>query len=91
MVIAARLRKILEGKAKLECVESIFVFNRCLRQESVETLRLWQKMATQLISNVEEEWIKKRMALLLDIEDERAHQICRLMWADNFGIMSHSE
>ena len=30
-------------KPYFECVESIFVFNRCLRQGSVETHRLWQK------------------------------------------------
>ena len=56
-LIAALLREMsgLEGKAMFECVESSFVFNRCLRQGSVEAPRLWQKMATQILANVEEE------------------------------------
>ena len=49
----------LSGKATFECVESSFSFNRCLRQGSVEAPRLWQKMATQILANVEEEWMKK--------------------------------
>ena len=32
-----------------------------------------------------------RMGILLDFEDERAHQIYSFMWADNFWIMSHSK
>ena len=60
-----------------ECVESSFVFNRCLRQGSVEAPRLWQKkMATQLLANVEEGWITKRMGILMDFEGEKALQIC---------------
>ena len=47
----------LEGKAMFGCVESSFVFNRCLRQGSVEAPRLWQKMATQLLANVS--WTSK--------------------------------
>ena len=43
-----------------ECVESNFSFNRCLRQGSVEAPRLWQKMATQLLANVEENWTRKK-------------------------------
>ena len=31
------------------------------------------------------------MGLLLDFEDEKDHQICSLIWADNFGLMSHSK
>ena len=31
------------------------------------------------------------MGLLLDFEDEKDHQICSLMWADNFGLRSHSK
>ena len=31
------------------------------------------------------------MGLLLDFEDEKDHQICGLMWADNFRLMSHSK
>ena len=81
----------LEGKAMFECVESCFSFNRCLRQGSVEASRLWQKMATQLFANVEEEWMEKRSGILLDFEVERTHQICSFMWAGNFWIMSHSK
>ena len=57
-IIAALVREMsgLSGKAIFECVESSFAFNRCLRQGSVEAPRLWQKMATQIWANVEEEW-----------------------------------
>ena len=92
-LIAALLREVsgLEGKAMFECVESSFDFNRCLCQVSVEAPRLWLKMATQLLANVEEEWMRKRMGTLSDFEDEGAHQICSFIWADNFSITSHSK
>ena len=92
-LIAALLREMsgLEGKAMFECVESSFAFNRCLRQESVEALRLWQNMATQQLANVEEEWVRKRMGVPWDFEGHKAYQICSFMWADNFSIMSHSK
>ena len=91
-LIAALLREMsgLEGEAMLECVESDFVFNRCLHQGSVEAPRLWQKMATQIWASVEEGWMKNRMGVLMDFEDERARQICSFMWADNFVIVSLS-
>ena len=59
-LIAALLREMsgLSGKATFERVESCFSFNRCLRQGSVEAPRLWQKMATQILASVEEEWKK---------------------------------
>ena len=61
-IIAAFLREMsrLSGKATFECVESSFAFNRCLRQGSVEAPRLWQKMTTQMLANVEEEWMKQK-------------------------------
>ena len=61
-LIAALLREMsgLKGKAMFESVESSFVFNGCLRQGSVEAPRLWQKMATQILADVEEEWMKKK-------------------------------
>ena len=31
------------------------------------------------------------MGILLDFEDEEADQICSLMWADNFWLVSHSK
>ena len=87
-LIAALLREMsgLSGKAIFECVESSFAFNRCLRQGSAEAPRLWQKMATQILANVEEEWMKKRKGVLVDVEGEggRKHQICSFMWANNF-------
>ena len=50
----------LESKAMFECVESSFVFNRCLRQGSAEAPHFLQKVATQILATVEEGWIKKR-------------------------------
>ena len=50
-----------------------------------------EKMATQVWANVEEEWMKKRKGILLDLEGEEVHQICCFMWADNFWIMSHAK
>ena len=80
---------VLEGKGMFECVESCFRFNRCLPQGSVEAPRLWQKMV--ILANVEEEWMRKRSGILVDLEGEGVHQRCSFMWADNFWIMSHSE
>ena len=31
------------------------------------------------------------MSIILDFKDEMAHQICSLMWADNFWLTSHSK
>ena len=82
-IIAAFLREMsrLSDKATFECVESSFAFNRCLRHGSVEAPRLC----------VEEEWMKKRKGVLLDVEGEGVHQICSFMCADNFWIISQSE
>ena len=79
----------LSGTASFESVESRFSF-RCLRQGSVEDPRWLQKMASQILANVEEEWMMKRKGVPMDAE-EGVHQICGFMWADNFGIMSHSK
>ena len=89
---AAFLRKMsgLPSTASFESVESRFSFNKCLRQGSVETPRLWQKMTSQILANMEEEWMMKREGALLDVE-EGVHQICRFMLTDNFWIMSHSK
>ena len=81
----------LEGKTIFECVESSFTFNRCLRQGSIEAPRLWQMMATQLLAAVEGRWTKKRMGVLMEIEGEKASQLCSSVWADNFWIMSQSK
>ena len=80
-----------EKKAVFVCVESKFAFDRCTRQGNVEAPRLWQKMAQQLLANVEEERVSKRMAVFLDLEGQKKRQICSFMWADNFGIMYHSK
>ena len=48
-------------------------------QSSVEAFRSWQKMATQLLANVEEERARKRMCVFLDFEGEMAYQICSFM------------
>ena len=94
-IIAALLREMLglSRKAMSECVESSFAFNRCLRQGSVEAPRLWQKMATQILAHEEEEWMKQRTEVHMDINEGEGgeHQICGFMWADNFWIMSHSK
>ena len=76
-LMAALLREMLglDGKAMFECDESSFAFNRCLRQGSVEAPRSWQRMVTQILANVEQEWMKRRMGLLLDFKGERAHKI----------------
>ena len=92
-LIAPRLREMSghEGKAMFECVESYFNSNRCLRQGSVEVPWLWQMMAAQLHASVKGKWKQKNMGLLLDFKGEKAHQICSIMWVDNFWIMSHSK
>ena len=48
---------------------------------------------TQILANVEEEWMKQRNGVLMDVETEGGgeHQICSFMWADNFWIISHSK
>ena len=66
----------------LECVESKFPFNRYLRQGSVEAPRLWQKMAMQLLANVQEILCKKSMGVLWDLVGQKTHQKSSFMWAD---------
>ena len=72
-IIATLLREMsgLSSKAMFGRVESSFALNRCLRQGSVEAPRLWQKMATQILANVEEEWMKQRKGVLMDLERRR--------------------
>ena len=88
-IVAVLLREMLglSGKAMFECVESNFAFNRCLRQGSVEAPRLLQKMATQILADVEEEWMNKRKGVLMDVDGEGGgeHQICSFMWATTSG------
>ena len=57
----------------------------------MEAPRLWQKMATHILANVEEEWMKKDAAFSWTSGGEGVHQICGFIWADNFWIMSHSK
>ena len=58
--IAALLREMagLEGQALFESAESKFSFGRCIRQGSVQGPRLWQKMAMQLLAEVEKERVR---------------------------------
>ena len=76
-LIAAVLREMsgLSGTASCESVESRFRFNKCPRQGSVEAPRLWKKMASQTLANVEEEWMMKKKGVRLDVEEESVHQI----------------
>ena len=91
-LISSVLRETrLQGSATFEQVDTSFTFNRCLRQESIEALKLWQMMAMQLLSEIEKRWKERRMGILLDFEDEEADQICSMMWADNFWVVSHSK
>ena len=41
-------------------------------------------MASQILPNVEEEWIKRRNGVPMDVEREGVYQIYSFMWADNF-------
>ena len=70
---------------------AVSFFNRCWRQGSVEGPRLGQKIATQILADVVEEWMKKRSGILLDVKEDGVNQICSFMWTDNFWIMSHSK
>ena len=49
--ISSVLREVsgLQGNATFEQVDTSFTFNRCLRQESIEALKLWQMMAMQIV------------------------------------------
>ena len=58
--------------------------------EGVEALRLWQKMTTQLLVNMEEVCVRRRRSSWT-WEDEKVHQMCSFMWADNFWMLSHSQ
>ena len=73
-----REMSVSERQSMFECVD-----NRGFRQGSVEAPRLWQKMATQLLANVEENWVRKRMGVLLELEGQRTHQTCSFMWDFN--------
>ena len=69
-LISALLREMseLQGKATFEGADTSFDFNRCLRQGSTEASKLWQMMAMQIFSVVEERWKEKRVSLFLEFE-----------------------
>ena len=92
-LMSALLRKMseLQGRAIFEEVDTSSDSNRCLRQGSTEASKLWQMISMQILSEVEERWKEGRMGLLLDFKDEKDHQICSVMWADNVWLMSHSK
>ena len=79
-LIAALLREMsgLEVKAMFECVENCFSFNRCLPQGSVEAPRWWQKMATQILANVEEEWMEEKKWHSLGLREGRSTSTMQL-------------
>ena len=52
----------------------------------------WQKMAMQLLADVERSvGSERKNGILLDLKRQRKHQICSFMWTDNFWVMSHSK
>ena len=57
MAVLLREMSGLEGKVMFDCS---FAFNRCLRKGGVEAPRLWQKMASQLLAEVGENYFKNR-------------------------------
>ena len=63
------------GRATFENVESTFSCARCIRQGSVEAPRLRLKMSMQTLENVEPEWMKKKMGVLMENREGRDHQI----------------
>ena len=73
----------LKGQATFEALKSKFSFARCIRQGSAEAPRLWLQMAMQVLWNVEPEWVRKKMGVIMDIDEGRAHQICSFMWQKN--------
>ena len=92
-VLCAKLEEManLEGKAAFEGVENSFPFKRCIRQGSVEVPRLWLKMATQILWNVEENWRKRKMGVHIGTAQGGFHQMCSYMRADNCWILSQSK
>ena len=87
-IVPALLRGMagLEGQAVFDCVASNFSFNRCLRQGGVEVPRLWQKMATRLLANVEETWAKKRMGAFLELEGQGHNRHAVFCGPTTFGL-----
>ena len=77
----------LQGSATFE---QVFIFNRCLRQGSIKAPKLWQMIAMEVPSEVEKRW-RESVGVLLDLQDERAHQTCSMMWADNFWLVFHTK
>ena len=75
-----------------ECVESSFVFNRRLRQGSVEALRLWQKNCHTALGQCGNKDGKRKECVFSWTSKEKGHiKICSFLWADNFWIMSPSK
>ena len=65
-IISGLLREMadLEEQAMLEYVESKF--------PCVEAPRLWMKMSMQILANVEEVWVRRRMGVIL-VWKEKGH------------------
>ena len=78
----------LAGQATFEHVENHSLFSRCIRQGRVEAPRLWLKIATQILWNVEPEWKRKKMGVHTDTCQRGEHQTCSFMWADIGGSLT---
>ena len=92
-IAAAPLREMsrLEGHATFEKVLSKFKFARSISQGSVEAPTLWLKHAMQILWNVEKERTRKTWEVHSETCQCGQHQICSIMWADNFSVLSHSK
>ena len=81
-IVAAFLREMagLEGRATFEHVDGTFPLTRCVRQGSVQTPRLWLKMAMQISWKKtgrrleEEEGKKRKMELHTETSEGGFHQ-----------------
>ena len=83
----------LSGMASFESVESRFNFKRCLRQGSVEAPRsVAEDGEPDFGQSVEEEWIDEKERRPLGCRRRRVYiKYVAVMWADTFGIMSHTK
>ena len=81
----------LKGKAQFECAESECLFTRYIRQGSVEAPTLWLKLARHILALVQKRSKERSMEVLIEKDGHAGyHQICSMLLADNYWIMSHS-
>ena len=87
-IIAALLREMagLEGQARGEYILL------CEMRPPRERRSPWPlAQMVQILGNVEPEWMKNKMGVLLETREGQAHQMCSLMQADSCRIMSPSK